>query len=146
MSSEPLPTASTALLRHEPRDGPMHYDWLVEVAIPIPEVPWDLDARVPTFRLPARLDTRSIGTEIDAERIADHRRLYLELDVPRELSEGRGLVTPLRRGSIVAFERDGITGEVRIEIDWRDDQPTRQRVRLTPRTGDRWSIAVLGVE
>lgn len=146
MSPEPLPTAATALLRHEPREAPPHYDWLVEVAIPTSPTRRSEDARVPTFRLPARLDTLSNGAEIDAEQIADHRRFYLDLDVPRELSEGRGLVTPLRRGSIVGFERDGSEGELRIEIEWRGDRPARQRIRLTPRTGDRWSIAVLGVE
>lgn len=66
-----------------------------------PDVHWDLllDApeweRLPTWRL-ARNPLVSAG-DIPADRIKDHRRLYLDFE--GELSDGRGLVTRIERGA-----------------------------------------------
>ncbi len=146
MSPEPSPHAAASLLRHEPREAPPHYDWLVDLAIPTPAALRGQGDRVPTFRLAQRLDTAVTGTELAAERIADHRRLYLDLASPRELSEGRGLVTPLRQGSIVGVEFESAAGRFDLEIRWHDDRPTLQRLRLASRDRNHWSILVLAAD
>lgn len=146
MSAESLVPATTALLRHVPPEAPPHVDWLVELALPTPEHLRGEGPRVPTFRLPVRIDSAAAGVEIVAERIADHRRAYLDLAMPRDLSEGRGLVTPLRRGSVAGVRADRLTGGIHLEIEWREDRPTRQQLRLVPIDGARWSITVLGVD
>lgn len=75
-----------------------------------PDVHWDLllDApeweRLPTWRL-ARNPLVSAG-DIPAERIKDHRRLYLDFE--GEVSDGRGLVRRIERGP-ATIER--LTGE-----------------------------------
>ena len=146
MTHETHVPAVTALLRHEPRDAPPHFDWLVEVAIPTPDSLRGEGDRVPTFRLPARLDTLDAGAAVAVERIPDHRRLYAELAEPRELSEGRGLVTPLGRGSIVEFKSMLEPVGFEATIAWHREPPIRQRLRLTRATDDRWMVEILANE
>lgn len=142
MPPEPASPTATALLRHEPRDAPPHVDWLLDLPLPTPDHLRGDGGRVPTFRLAERPDALSAGAAIDAERLADHRRLYLDLAEPRELSEQRGLVVPLRHGLVVESSLDG-SGAIDLAIDWRGGAgPARQRLRLSPRGGDRWSLAV----
>lgn len=137
----PTPTVgATALLRHDPVGETPHFDWLVELAPPAPAVP--------TFRLGHRLDLAAAGCRLEAVRIADHRRLYLTLDEPRQLSGERGRVTPFRRGvaAIVRGERDGYG----LAIDWADPDESgasvRTELRLESAGGSRWRIEVLARE
>jgi hypothetical protein len=108
----PLPAA---LLWHGPGDGPGHFDLLLAVQPPS----GDDDPCAATWRVAAGTDagtgtaaaTASDGTarvppdfrrreaRLVAERIHDHRALYLRLDAPRTLDRGRGTVVPVARGT-----------------------------------------------
>lgn len=85
-----------ALLEHTTAAG-RHWDLLVEVAG---------CERLPTWRLAAcPLDAEAAGRPIAAERIADHRPLYLDFE--GELSGGRGRVRRLDRGPAAVERLDG---------------------------------------
>lgn len=80
----------------------LEHDTTDAVGVPAPEHGrhWDLlieapgSERLPTWRL-AR-DPRTAAGEIPAERIGDHRRVYLEFE--GEISGGRGIVRRVERG------------------------------------------------
>jgi hypothetical protein len=141
------PTFATGLLRHTPRTAPAHYDWLLDLPLPARDGHRGEGDRVPTFRLPEPLDRCLAGVEMEAQRIVDHRRRYLLLAEPQELSGDRGTVVPHRFGRIVETNSGAATrpsGEIELTIAWRHDEaPVVQRLRLTPRGGDRWAIAVV---
>ena len=80
--------ARWALLRHDTPDGRWHYDWLLEPMSPP-------DAALVTFRIFARPDDPRVS-EFAAERLADHRRVYLDYQGP--VSGNRGTVTRLVSG------------------------------------------------
>lgn len=82
----------TAILQHTLPDGTSHIDWLVEVD----PAPAD---RVPTFRLDRRPDEPG-GAEFRAERLPDHRRMYLSYEGP--VSGGRGEVERVAEGSVLS--------------------------------------------
>ncbi len=119
-----------AVLRHEPAAGEPHHDLLVHRGDP----PADEDRTVPCWRVPVRPDLAAAGTVLPAERIADHRGLYLRLAEPRRLDRGRGTVTPLRRGAIsaVIVAADGTES---ITVDWSDGGRSAWRI-----DGDRLAI------
>jgi hypothetical protein len=74
------------LLRHETPAGyprPSHWDFMIEVA--------------GALRTWALAETPTDGRDIEAERLADHRIAYLELE--GEISGGRGTVTRTDRGT-----------------------------------------------
>ena len=120
----------TVQLRHELPDGSWHIDWLI-----------DLDrteaGRLLTFRLDRRVDDLEAGTEIDLERAADHRRIYLEYEGP--LSGGRGEVTRVACGRIEAMQNLG--DDWAFLIAWQ--RFSRQRLRVRRRPDDRWTLQVL---
>ena len=80
----------------------MHWDFIVET----PEC-----ERLPTWRLAA--DPLKSDADVPAERIQDHRRIYL--DYEGEISGGRGAVRRVDRGpaSVEAIEASTLT--VRLE-------------------------------
>lgn len=131
-------TPATSLLRHDLPEGRPHFDWLVELGRNPP------GGRVPTFRLRRRLDLAPAGARIAAVRIADHRPLYLGLGVVRELSRGRGRVTPRRHGRVESSVREG--AEWRLSIAWAVAagamSAVRTWIRLRPAGGDRWLVEV----
>ncbi len=93
-----------ALLEHETEStgtASVHWDFLVEALV---------YERLPTWRLAA--DPRATPGPIPAERIGDHRRLYL--DYEGEVSGGRGRVRRLDRGParIQRFEGDELIVEL----------------------------------
>ncbi len=92
---------SFVVLKHDCPDGSWHHDWMIERTDP----GVDLDRPLLTFRTIV-LPTQS--ARFEAERIADHRRAYL--DYEGEISGGRGSVRRLAGGSaaIEAFEPDRI--------------------------------------
>lgn len=84
------------LLRHDLPDGSWHYDWLLEPASAA-AAPGGPDARVLlAFRVAKRLDVDP-PREFPAERLPDHRRLYL--DYEGEIAGGRGRVTRVAAGT-----------------------------------------------
>ncbi len=84
---QPGPAGMFALLEHTTGND-RHWDLLMEV--PGAE-------RLPTWRLAAN-PLETVGA-VPAERIQDHRRVYLEFE--GELTGGRGVVRRLDRGSAV---------------------------------------------
>ena len=95
------------------------------------------------FRLPARLDEIAPGRRIEAERIADHRPLYLEYEGP--ISGDRGAVTRLARGRIRSGATDGRAWDLSLEWEREGAAPTRQRVSVRPRDSERPDVAVVAV-
>ena len=59
----------------------------------------DDDRTVPTWRCAADPFELEPGDRCDASPIAPHRGVYLRLDVPRDLGDGRGRVAPIWRGT-----------------------------------------------
>ncbi len=92
------PGAACVLLRHDLPDGSSHVDWLLESRPASSDA--DTDARdLITFRLAARVDQLAEAEVMQADRIDDHRRLFL--DYEGEVSDGRGRVTRLACGTIL---------------------------------------------
>lgn len=83
----------TVILRHTLPDGSWHHDWLVERA--------DL-ALVPTWRTGHHRPDDPTSESFEAERIGDHRAVYL--DYEGEVSGGRGSVQRLATGTIIETE------------------------------------------
>ncbi|MBX3389302.1 MAG: hypothetical protein KF691_07580 [Phycisphaeraceae bacterium] len=81
----------SVLLRHTLADGSAHLDWMIERVDPA--------SALITFRLALESDLMRAG-EIGAERIADHRRDYLEYE--GIITGGRGSVK--RIAEFEAFE------------------------------------------
>ncbi len=138
LEKPPLPASSpqrfpVALLRHELQDGSAHFDLLIA-----DRVPTDPDAAtVPTYRVARRPDLVPAHTSMGVERIPLHRERYLALTRSAVLSEGRGTVSPLRRGSSTP-KVDGT-----LEIIWEDGALQCLRV---DQDGSEWTITVLASE
>ena len=117
-----------ALSRHDVPGGNFHFDWFLGR---ISECTDD-DARVArTMRCQIRLDEHLAANGIVLQPLEDHRWFYLHLAKKHELSQGRGVVTPLARGWWRGIEpTDGAAGET-IELRWDSDQTIR-RCRITP--------------
>lgn len=132
----PVPTAQ---LRHELPDGAPHVDWLIAQ---------DRQGQRPliTFRLPARLDSLDAGAAMPAERIGDHRPIYLEYQGPVE--GGRGCVVRVARGEILALSScDSATAsDWELQIAWKnpDDDASAggriQDLRLTRLDSANWRV------
>lgn len=97
----------TVLLRHDLPDGSWHYDWLI-APHPSPE-PRGLIC----FRVWERIDSDEVR-QFRAERLADHREMYLDYEGP--VSGGRGTVTRVAEGKVkVEVEGDAelvVSGEL----------------------------------
>lgn len=90
------------LLRHELPDRSWHYDWMIEQ---------EGNQRLVCFRVTMRVDELTPGARFDGERLADHRRAYLEYE--GEIGGGRGRVTRVAAGECDGWcERDGGGGVV----------------------------------
>lgn len=93
-----------AVLAHTVGDG-THWDFLIEVP--------DLE-RLPTWRLAADPCTATVA--IGAERIGDHRAVYL--DYEGEIAGDRGVVSRVERGAarVLVFEGERLVAEVAGEV------------------------------
>jgi hypothetical protein len=86
------------LLLHELSDGDSHYDWLIDRHEPAEraEAAGDPGERaLIAFRLSDRIDL-ALPPQFDAQRLADHRRVYLTYEGP--VSGGRGRVRRVASG------------------------------------------------
>ncbi len=92
------PPLSFALLEHRTADG-VHWDLLVE------QGPGRLLATWRLARCPLDSPPDGAAPPVPAERIADHRRIYLEFE--GELTGGRGVVRRLDRGAASIRLLDG---------------------------------------
>lgn len=79
----------TVVLRHETPDRGHHFDWLL--------APDDRpETLLLTFRVPRNPAASAEDDSLDAARLPDHRRLYLDYEGP--ISGNRGHVTRVARG------------------------------------------------
>lgn len=123
------PGCRCALLRHDLPDGTSHIDWLIEPAQTANVHRDDPERRdVLTFRVDGRPDTLQVGQTIRAERIADHRRMYLTYEGP--VPGDRGQVARVRAGHVLACETRA-DGTTILTIHWQD-QDAQQCLMLVP--------------
>lgn len=131
------PPRATVQLWHELPDGTGHVDWLL--ARSAADDPDD-DQRLITFRLPSRLDEAEPGETIEAERIGDHRRVYLTYE--GEVSGGRGAVRRLVDGEILGRTEDA--DRWTLAIAWnRPEGRGVQHLRLERDRGPIWSVCII---
>jgi hypothetical protein len=107
-----------ALARHDVLGGNFHFDWflgrIAECA--------DDDARVVrTMRCHSRIDVS----------LAAEGWFYLHLGKQHQLSQGRGVVTPIARGGWRTTEAAVGSANESIELRW-DADPTIRRCCITP--------------
>ena len=143
----PLPTV---LLRHDLPDGSHHFDWMIgqnrEGTLPL--ITFRLDQG-----LGLRLDELPAGHSVGAQRIADHRSLYLSYEGP--IKDDRGIVRRLCGGHITA---ELITIDLHqppcweLETHWNGlpaMEPAtvvHQRLRLKPRILDQWIVFCVTID
>lgn len=111
------PGRPVALLLHRLSDGSEHVDLCI--GPPDGRDVKDDERAAPTWRCGARPDALPVGAAMAIERIADHRGRYLRLAEPTDLSDDRGRVTPLRRGTA--------RGDATLAITWADGGRSRWR-------------------
>ncbi|MDA0213876.1 MAG: hypothetical protein O2875_00765 [Planctomycetota bacterium] len=119
-----------ALARHDDLGGNFHFDWFLGRV----EECADDDARiVRTFRCQSRID-HSLATDgALLEQLDDHRWFYLYLSQTHQLSQGRGVVTPLARGWWRSIETTDESVDEAIELRWDSDKAIRKyRITLQP--------------
>jgi hypothetical protein len=121
LTGPPFPHAA-AVLHHTGGAQGDHFDVLLATRTPDGED----DLTCATWRTANDPGTLAAGQSTTAERIGAHRAAYLALTAPRELSDGRGVVTPVRSGTWRPHGTDGIT----IDLHWSDG--TRTRIAALP--------------
>lgn len=102
---------TTVQLRHTLPDNSHHFDWLLDVA-------GDNQSPLTTFRLPAPLHELMAGRSMQAQRIDDHRRSYLDYEGP--ISGERGSVEKVTAGRICELHREA--GEWNLTIEWTENR------------------------
>ena len=124
----------TVQLRHELPDGSWHIDWLLGT---------DQAGRQPliAFRLPSSIDELAGNEELQAERIADHRPVYLSYEGP--ISGGRGSVKRLSRGRITAWRQTQDQWDLTVIWQGSAKGGRAQRLRLERADGALWILHVL---
>jgi hypothetical protein len=128
---QPAVGAACVLLRHDLPDGSWHVDWLLDKrgSAPIASDPESRD--LIAFRLGSRVDDLTAGAALPAERLADHRRLYL--DYEGEISGNRGRVVRLIRGCVLAVSAAESSRSLLWDVRWESTgRAIRQRLRLEP--------------
>lgn len=128
MPTEGATSRRTVQLLHELADGSSHVDWMIAR---------DSAAEEPliSFRIQRRIDELRPGQHLPAQRIADHRPVYLEHEGP--IPGDRGCVRRLAWGVVVS-EISRLQPLWRLEICWRDSGDgvsIQQRLRLHPLEG-----------
>jgi hypothetical protein len=92
------------LLRHELPGGEWHYDWMIQRSD-------EADAPLLTFRVFVRPDDATV-LEFAAERLGDHRAVYLEYE--GEVSGGRGRVDRVAAGVVESLRESAERVDVRL--------------------------------
>lgn len=120
----------TVQLRHRLPDGSEHVDWLIAQ---------DPRGALPllSFRVARRIDDLREGEAVGAERLAEHRPMYLSYEGP--ISGDRGEVERLCGGTVVLQRRR--PGSWELQIQWRPG--ASQRLRLDEDRDGRWSIRAM---
>jgi len=162
------PYRKTVQLRHRLPDGSSHIDWMLatDAAAARPVV---------TFRLASPIHRLEPGQNLAAERIGEHRAMYLDYEGP--VSGNRGTVSRLAAGQMqrwqpaadaepaagaakaaeggIAADETDQTGPTawQLEIQWlAPDMPGRlQTLRLAPPaatavgSAEIWQVQIIGV-
>lgn len=92
------------VLLHTLPDGSSHFDWMIQGPQRIPAPPSPEDRCLITFRTAVRPDLAPFQQPdgaFEAQRLADHRRAYLDFEGP--LSGNRGHVQRLASGTVEAL-------------------------------------------
>lgn len=97
------------LLKHTLADGSFHYDWMFARSVYAADDSRDLV----TFRVSDRVD-RPIADPVRAERLPDHRAIYLRFE--GDIGGGRGAVSRVAQGEC-SIDRDE-PGEFRARARW----------------------------
>ncbi len=108
--------ARTVILRHVLPDATWHHDWLIE-----PDTDGNADDNARTliaFRLSPRTSPDA-GGPLLAERMPDHRRLYLHFE--GAIGEGRGTVARVARGQALVTHLD--RGALHVSVRWETPAP-----------------------
>lgn len=99
----------SVLLRHELPDGSWHYDWLID---PIGQGESE-ERNLIAFRLAQRPDEAPF--RFAAERLPDHRRLYLEFEGRVPGRADRGVVHRVSEWQCQFFKQAGDSMEFQLE-------------------------------
>ena len=141
----PAVQVPTVALRHRVGDD-SHVDWMVEKLGCGGAEALDMDARtLATWRMAVEPGEWEAGRSYEAERIGDHRRVYLVYQGP--LSDGRGEVERIDAGvaTVVRWEDAAIVMEVDMERFVGRVEVVEQKARPVPRASPeiRWEVRVL---
>lgn len=118
--SPPPPPPRMVILRHQLPDGSHHFDWLVQGPQRIPAPPSPEDRCLIAFRTAVRPDEAALtGASFEAERLQDHRRLYLDFE--GQLTDNRGTVQRLATGIVEALFNEATVFRLRGRFN---DAPT----------------------
>lgn len=105
------------LLGHTPAGEPEHADLLIAPPWQPDGKPLDDDARVCiTWRLPIDASFTEVGSDFSAERLPDHRALYLSYEGP--MSAGRGTVRRITEGRVAISGDPRVGGELGIVFEF----------------------------
>jgi hypothetical protein len=105
----------TALIHHYPfipNQFEPYYDWLVELE---PELNPN-NRTIMTWRLLKRIDFLEKGKQYSAKLIQPHRAYYLELNETKQLSQLRGFVQPVMKGTVNILTKE--TWKINKMIRW----------------------------
>lgn len=116
----------TVALLHTLPDGSEHVDWMLE-STPGCD-------RLITFRIGAA-DWRGVAAMV-ADRIADHRRLYL--DYEGEVSGNRGSVARIASGVVMSFESN--PGRLAVVVGWDGAKNGLECLECSEQSGGLWRI------
>ncbi len=132
MSPPPPATRPLVVLRHELPDGTHHFDLLI-ARDPLGR------ERLHSFRLGDPPDGLAVGSETRAERLFDHRPLYLTYEGP--IAGNRGEVRRVLSGEATVQRED----ESRLELIVRWESLRQQQLRLEAIAGSPpfWRIVCL---
>lgn len=128
------------LLRHDTPDGQGHFDLLIE----LPErlrAPDAGERTLVAFRTDARIDLLEPGQRAEAQRLPNHRALYLEFE--GDLTLGRGRVA--RVASAICERLDLSDVAVAASLWWGDERRAQRLLggRLADAPPDAWRLAAI---
>ena len=123
----------TVLLRHDLPDGTWHVDWLIGGD------PGGVEPLI-AFRLASRPDELQPGQSIIAERLPDHRPLYLTYEGP--VSGGRGIIKRLVSGQVAGLSQRGQRWAMTVEWSGSRNAADCGQLVLEKKNGDQWQLTL----
>lgn len=128
------------LLRHDTPDGTGHFDLLIE----LPErlrAPNAGERTLLAFRVETRIDLLTPGQRADAQRLPDHRALYLDFE--GDISGARGRVTRVARATCEHLDLSDVAFAA--SLRWGDERRPQRLLggRLANAAPDAWRLAAL---